>query len=294
MILPNEYYFVSLLSKGVSMRRQQKSCRFNGKELDEETGLYYFGARYYNPKYVLWLSCDPQSENKLWTSSYSYAKNNPLRFIDPDGNDEWEINGKGVILKNIKTDKHDAIFLVDASGKRTFGKSIYFLLGSINKVSTQDNAPDISYDVYQIRGDKTAMALFKYFARNTSVEWSLLQTGTAGENGLNFIITSHEEKVEHGMVGLVENKLRYGYTLRKSIHSHPGNTPYPSGLESDKKGDVNNAKWLNRVSKQKPQFLIFLPQKNTFISYGPNSTRAEFDPTMLPEIIVNSTSTRKK
>jgi len=31
---------------------------FNGKELDEETGLYYYGARYYNPRYSLWLGVD--------------------------------------------------------------------------------------------------------------------------------------------------------------------------------------------------------------------------------------------
>ncbi|WP_303850135.1 RHS repeat-associated core domain-containing protein, partial [Apibacter mensalis] len=34
---------------------------FNGKELDEETGLYYYGARYYNPRESVWLSADPLS-----------------------------------------------------------------------------------------------------------------------------------------------------------------------------------------------------------------------------------------
>ena len=85
MILPNEYYFVSLLSKGVSMRRQQKSCRFNGKELDEETGLYYFGARYYNPKYVLWYGTDPLQEKYPWVSSYCYTMGNPVIYYDEDG-----------------------------------------------------------------------------------------------------------------------------------------------------------------------------------------------------------------
>ena len=32
---------------------------FNAKELDEETGLYYYGARYYDPRVSLWLSTDP-------------------------------------------------------------------------------------------------------------------------------------------------------------------------------------------------------------------------------------------
>ncbi|MFN4197919.1 MAG: RHS repeat-associated core domain-containing protein, partial [Flavobacterium sp.] len=33
--------------------------KFNGKELDVETGLYYYGARYYNPQLSIWLSVDP-------------------------------------------------------------------------------------------------------------------------------------------------------------------------------------------------------------------------------------------
>ena len=32
--------------------------KFNGKELDEETGLYYYGARYYDPRISVWLSVD--------------------------------------------------------------------------------------------------------------------------------------------------------------------------------------------------------------------------------------------
>ena len=33
--------------------------KYNGKELDEATGLYYYGARYYDPKTSIWLSVDP-------------------------------------------------------------------------------------------------------------------------------------------------------------------------------------------------------------------------------------------
>ncbi|WP_260210109.1 RHS repeat-associated core domain-containing protein [Apibacter adventoris] len=38
---------------------------FNGKELDEETGLYYYGTRYYNPRESVWLSTDPLSDYNL-------------------------------------------------------------------------------------------------------------------------------------------------------------------------------------------------------------------------------------
>ena len=58
---------------------------FNAKEFDEETGLYYYGARYYEPRLSLWMSCDPMEENTPFYSTYSYCLNNPILLIDPDG-----------------------------------------------------------------------------------------------------------------------------------------------------------------------------------------------------------------
>ncbi|MCE1168185.1 MAG: RHS repeat-associated core domain-containing protein [Sphingobacteriia bacterium] len=65
----------------------QNQYKFNGKELDQETGLYYYGARYYDPKGSLWLSVDPLTDEYKYLSPYCYAVNNPISFIDPDGRD---------------------------------------------------------------------------------------------------------------------------------------------------------------------------------------------------------------
>ncbi len=59
--------------------------KFNAKELDKETGLYYYGARYYNPRASIWYGVDPLAEKIPSWSPYAYAMNNPIRFIDPTG-----------------------------------------------------------------------------------------------------------------------------------------------------------------------------------------------------------------
>ena len=58
---------------------------FNAKEFDEETGLYYYGARYYDPRFGLWISVDPLYEIDLSTSPYAFCGNNPIIRIDSDG-----------------------------------------------------------------------------------------------------------------------------------------------------------------------------------------------------------------
>ena len=65
----------------------QTPYKFNGKEKDEETGLYYYGARYYTPELSLWLNVDPLSDKYPSLSPFIYCAGNPIRLIDPDGRD---------------------------------------------------------------------------------------------------------------------------------------------------------------------------------------------------------------
>ena len=64
--------------------------RFSCKEVDEETGLYYFGARYYDSRISLWYGVDPLSEKTPSWNPYRYGFNNPIRIIDPTGMGEEE------------------------------------------------------------------------------------------------------------------------------------------------------------------------------------------------------------
>ncbi len=59
--------------------------KFNGKELDEETGLYYYGARYMNPLTSMWYGVDQLAEKYVMSGSYVYCLGNPVKLFDPDG-----------------------------------------------------------------------------------------------------------------------------------------------------------------------------------------------------------------
>lgn len=62
--------------------------RFNGKEKDYESGFHYYGARYYWSEVLTgWLSVDLMLDKYPRNSPYEYCAWNPVRLIDPDGND---------------------------------------------------------------------------------------------------------------------------------------------------------------------------------------------------------------
>ncbi|MBI3477118.1 MAG: RHS repeat-associated core domain-containing protein [Acidobacteria bacterium] len=68
-----------------------QNYKFTGKERDSESGLDYLGARYYGSGMARFNSADPKSITKQrvrdpqqW-NMYSYTRNNPLAFVDPDG-----------------------------------------------------------------------------------------------------------------------------------------------------------------------------------------------------------------
>jgi len=70
------------VDKGI--KAAAKQYRYTGKERDEETGLYYHGARYYAPWLGMWVSCDP-SGMVDGLNLYVYVRGNPINLYDSSG-----------------------------------------------------------------------------------------------------------------------------------------------------------------------------------------------------------------
>jgi len=99
--------------------------KFNGKEFDEETGNYYYGARYYDPKWSIFIGVDPLADKYPDWSSFAYCYNNPIRYVDPDGRapeDIIYIDSKGNITK---VEKNNSATITIVDGGKSYNLSDY-------------------------------------------------------------------------------------------------------------------------------------------------------------------------
>ena len=117
--------------------------RFTGKEKDGETGYGYFGARYMDHELVtMWLSVDPMADKYPGISPYAYCSWNPVKLVDPAGNDWYEYTDKKTKKTEVKwTDCHsqDEMNKKGLNGKYLGvtvedGNTYYSLFGSIEKL----------------------------------------------------------------------------------------------------------------------------------------------------------------
>ena len=70
--------------------------KFNDKQFDDETGLYYYGARYMNPITSLWYGVDPMAEKYQSIGGYVHCIGNPVKYLDPDSNTPWVAVAEGI------------------------------------------------------------------------------------------------------------------------------------------------------------------------------------------------------
>src|SRR5205807_4794685 len=97
--------------------------QFTSKERDNETGLDYFGARYYSSAQGRFTSVDPEnagadpSDPQSW-NGYAYARNNPLKYTDPNGQEYVVCNAEG---KNCVKYSDDEFYRIRRESQKAYG-----------------------------------------------------------------------------------------------------------------------------------------------------------------------------
>jgi RHS repeat-associated protein len=100
-----------------------QAYRYNGKELDEATGLYDYGARYYDPAIARWGQIDPLADQYAPYSPYNYVLGNPISLVDPDGmrvDNTIFVDSKGKELYRTEDNLDDAVVIVSDENKNMF------------------------------------------------------------------------------------------------------------------------------------------------------------------------------
>ncbi|WP_281166431.1 RHS repeat-associated core domain-containing protein [Riemerella columbina] len=165
---------------------------FNGKELDQETGLYYYGARYYDPRVSIFLNVDPLAEKYPFTSPYTYTNNNPVMLIDPDGkaamppDDHFDHNGKFLYTDNRKTNNiiiHVPYIRDNSNVFQSISNSLlgtkYGIEKGINQVQLKD------YKFNTVKDFTLLNNIAKHYAKYADVDIKKLHNGNFSVGAFN-------------------------------------------------------------------------------------------------------------
>ena len=155
-------------------------CTFTGKERDSETGFSYFGARYYDSDLMTgWLSVDPLADKYPNISPYAYCAWNPVKLVDPDGEDVWEFNESTGVLSLISNkggSKEQTVnFTIEKNSKKTMTKSVYYQ-GQIQDM--------FDFSFISNKADKIIEGGLKIFGGMTSVVGGVF----IGASGAGFLV----------------------------------------------------------------------------------------------------------
>jgi len=186
--------------------------KFNAKELDSETGLYYYGARYYNPRLSVWYVVDPLAEATPSFSPYAYALNNPIRYIDPTGMiaedakspNDWVRRNDGSIYWDNKANDQKST----KAGETYMGKSLLIGMDSYIDKKRWDG-PNPWFDV---SGSKLQSDIWISSEENSKGELtgisttikSEIMTNKGGFKGvkINSILTIRDHRLYHIFISI--------------------------------------------------------------------------------------------
>ncbi|MDR1792231.1 MAG: hypothetical protein LBR36_02130 [Bacteroidales bacterium] len=269
---------------------QVPDFKFNGKELDEENGMYYFEARYQSTP--VFISRDILFEEKPFMSPYSYCRNNPLNMVDPSGNDEYEFNKKGKLLRTKENDKADVVRIVetdrkgnikqDKNGNTKIVAQKSYEFGTIDNVRNTEVTVNpyegkegtLPATIIDLKNDAQREDMFKFLAKNTRVEWGTVNGNDNHGNDINTIFTGGQTASLKIAVGLIEYYYN-GYTLNDFSHNHPASwlddyAPWPSGYSSKDGQHKGDRGFTERYYSKIKQIRVYDPYGNVWYMLHPD------------------------
>ena len=150
---------------------EEMPYKFNGKELDQETGLYYYGARYMNPVTSLWYGVDPLAEKYPSVGGYVYCVGNPVKLIDPNGLENV------VVVGDQGNSPNSDQYLRKNENQRHFLER-----GLQDAIKFKKKDPEETTTMLVYKGHYTEKELSYY-------------KGMAEKNGISFELASNEEDI---------------------------------------------------------------------------------------------------
>ena len=187
---------------------EEMPYKFNGKQFDEETGLYYYGARYMNPVASIWYGVDPLAEKYKSIGAYVYCSANPIRLIDSDGKKILFVNGywNSFIGGLIGSSSAGANYWGD--GFTVAAKSFFKDYSPINSTNFIDGSSLWGGDM---SGSDRYAAGYKFAKDN-------LNRLTSGmKKGESFKMVTHSEGSAYG-AGVAQYLLDAGYKVTTILH----------------------------------------------------------------------------
>ena len=262
------YYYPYGMPMAESTNPTANRYKYTGKELltDHGVNIMDYGARFYDPTTGIWWSVDEHSADYASMSHYSMCTADPINFVDQNGMDVFRFDQKGYLLERIADDKKDLIQMQIGSGDDArIIDGPQFEYGTVENCRTIPGIEGKSDQgtILQIRGDANGQSVFEFFADKGVVEFSHFETGTEGNNGLNFITTSHQDGEDFCGGALIKFQLQYGYTVRTHIHYHPSQNLNPS--EADIKFRDGARNYINFT---KTQFKIYVKDESYYGGKG--------------------------